>query len=126
MRKAIALTAFLLTGCGDAPAGSLPEEKAYAPPPRQVCAKTGEAIAQLKGRRGIELGAPGEAIVEEAVWLGMGEAGRDQFAQLLAHGVACGQKDPPSEQQVTVRSPYGAVLMQRVVQTGIDLSGALD
>lgn len=126
MRKWIAIAAVLAAGCGDQPGGGFSEEKAYAPPPRQVCDKARGGIEQLRGRPGIELGAPGEAIIEDAIWLEMGETGRDQFAQLLAYGLSCSLKDPPREQQVTIRSPEGRVLMQRLVQTGIDLSDALE
>ncbi len=125
MRKMAIVTLAALAGCGEPP-GKMPDQKPFAPLPEKVCAQAKDGLTQLKGKVGIEIGGPGEAIVEQGVWLGMGASGHDQLAQLLAFDAACAQATPPREQEITIRNESGVVLMRRVVETGVDLSQILD
>ena len=126
MRKMAIVALAALAGCGQQPAGQMPDGKPFAPLPEKVCAQAKAGLAQLKGKVGIEISGPAEAIVEQGVWLGMGASGHDQLAQLLAYDAACAQATPPREQEIRIRNESGVVLMRRVVETGVDLSQFLD
>lgn len=124
--KRAALLLALLAGCDRQPAGQLPDTRVMAPLPAKVCSQARDALAKLKGKPGIEISGPAEATVEDQIWLQLGAPGRDQLAQLLAYDAACASSNAPREQQVTIRSQFGTVLMQRIVETGVDLSQILD
>ncbi len=126
MKRAPLLALVLLAACGDQPAGQQPDQRVMAPLPKAVCDKARAALAQLKGRVGMEITGPAQAIVEQDIWLNLGIGGRDQLAQLLAFDAACAAPAAPPEQEVTVQNQFGTVLMRRVVETGVDMSQFLE
>ena len=121
---ALALALAALAAC-DEPAVPVGDSAAFAPPPAQVCKEAEEGLAQLRDTAALDISKLPEATVEQGLWLRMGPDGREQFARLLAYGAACAADDPPPEQQVLIRNEFGAVLMDRIVQTGVDMSAAL-
>ncbi len=126
MRAAILLPAALLAAaCWQQPAEQA-DQRAMAPLPKGVCDKARAALADLKGKVGLEITAPAQAIVEQDVWLTLGTNGRDQLADLLAYDAACAAATAPREQEVTIHNQFGTVLMRRVVETGVDMSQFLD
>lgn len=126
MRAAILLPAALLaSACWQQPAEQ-PDQRALAPLPKGVCDKARAALADLKGKVGLEITAPAQAIVEQDVWLTLGTNGRHQLAQLLAFDAACAAEAAPREQEVTIHNQFGTVLTRRVVETGVDMSQFLD
>ena len=93
--------------------------------PESVCKKFREGLETLKKQAGIDVDEKGEATVTELGWFGMNPAQRDQFAQLLAFNAACRSGQPSAEQRVLVRSETGVVLMDRIVETKVDMSELL-
>jgi hypothetical protein len=63
--------------------------------------------------------------MNEAAWLAASPTDRDQIGQLLAFHAACQVKAPPREQSVTIRSEFGRILTQRLVETNVDPLGIL-
>ena len=106
-----------------------PEPEAPPPPqrlPAAVCEKAREGLERLSKSGGaFRYDAQGEATIEQASWLGLDHYQRDGLGQALALHAACGADEPPREQTITIRSEYGTVLTQRVVETSVDVSQIL-
>ena len=113
-----ALAAGLLGACQPEPEAPPP-----APPlPAAVCDKAREGLERLSKTGGFEYDENGEATIDQASWLALSHYDRDQLGQVLAFHAACGAKEPPREQTVTIRSEYGTVLTRRIVETSVDFS----
>lgn len=119
-----ALALLALAACGGETA---PQETArtVAPPPAKLCAKAKEAVATLTKSGALVLDGPAEGTISEQIWLGMGAAGQDQFAQLLAFNAACASAAPTAEQQIMLRGESGMVLTNRIVETSPDAASLL-
>lgn len=120
---AIALLA--LAACGGPPVEQDSAERVVARPPAQLCAKAKEAVGTLTKSGALVLDAPAEGTISEQVWLGMGTARQDQFAQLLAFNAACAADQPTAEQQIMLRGDTGVVLTNRIVETSPDTASLL-
>jgi hypothetical protein len=107
------------------------QPEAEAPPPAQrlpaaVCEKAREGLERLSKAGGaFRYDAQGEATIEQANWLALDQYQREGLGQALAIHAACGAEEPPREQTITIRSEYGTVLTQRVVETSVDVSQIL-
>jgi hypothetical protein len=119
---ASAALALVLSACQEA---EQPAPPAAAPLPAQVCNQAREALDKLSATGSFEYSADGQATLEEAAWLPMGGQHREALAQALAFHAACSAKEPPREQQITIRNEGGRVLTQRVVETAVDITKAL-
>ncbi len=124
MRNAALLLAVALAGCGDL-AGSDPDVPIAARLPASICARTAAELKKLADG-GLQVGPKGEARLEEAAWLAIPQAQRDQLLQLLAFDAACAAPEPSLEQTATVRNEVGRILAQQVVTTTADPSQAFE
>lgn len=93
--------------------------------PEQTCRQASDGLEQLNRSGGFVLNAAGEGTLDEQVWLRMDERQRDQLVQLLAYDAACKAAEPVREQNAIVRSEYGRVLTERVVEIASDASAVL-
>ena len=106
------------------------QQQAEAPPPaaplpKAVCDNAREGLERLSKTGAFRYDAQGEATIDQASWLAFTHYERDGLGQALAFHAACGSKEPPREHTVTIRSEYGTVLTQRVVETNADISQIL-
>lgn len=119
-KRWLAAAALLAAACEKQPDPADFAVKPQKPPP-EVCAKTAEAIEKLGAEAGLETDGKGGAIVMEQAWLELGGT-RDQLVQLVGFDAACRAAEPSREQNVVVRSEYGRVMAEQVVETSADLS----
>ena len=115
-------TALLLIGtaaCEPAP-DPLANQPA-APLPAQICAEARQGLEALSGTGMFTFTDAGEATLDRETWLKMDTGQRDGLGQGLAFHAACKAKEPPREQQFTIRDETGTILAQQVVETKADL-----
>lgn len=117
-----ALASFAVGGCQEA---QQPAPAATLRLPAQICNQARQSLEEISRSGSFEFTSDGQATLEEAVWLPMGGQQRDALAQALALHAACSAKEPPREQQVTIKNEGGRVLTQRVVETSVDITKAL-
>jgi hypothetical protein len=117
------LTVASLAACHKAPEAPQPLE---GPIPVQICTETKKALDTLAAQGGVEVSDKGEATVEQAVWLAMSADQHDSIASALAFRAGCASGRQSKEQEVTIRSDQGMVLMHRFVSTRVDLQSTLD
>jgi hypothetical protein len=123
---AAALILSALAGCGQQPSSEANDSAGLMPLPEKVCNDARQGLEKIGKSGGLEYSDKGEATIGEDAWLRLPENAREQIAQLLAFHAACAAEQPPREQSVVIRSEFGRVLTQRVVETGADLSGLLE
>ena len=123
MRTAVRIAAAMLlplaAGCDPPadPAASLPA----APLPPQLCEEARKGLETLAGSGMFTFTDAGEATLDRESWLKMDQGQRDGLGRGLAFHAACQAKEPPREQQFTVRDETGTTLAQQVVETSADL-----
>lgn len=110
-----------LGGCQEQP-DPLAEMQKSVKPPQQVCAQAQEALAKLSTEGGLEIDGKGGATMMEEAWLRLPGDGRDQVVKLLAFGAACRAPEATTEQRVVIRSEYGRVMLDQIVETTANLS----
>ena len=115
-----------LAGCGQQRAEQANDSAGLMPLPEKVCNDARDGLEKIAGSGGLEYSDKGEATIGEDSWLRLPENAREQIAQLLAFHAACAAEQPPREQTIVIRSEFGRVLTQRVVETGADLSRLLE
>jgi hypothetical protein len=115
------LSAAFLSACEPPPQ----PEAVAGPLPKQICSKVAEGIKKLAETPMFEHNGPAQATLAEEIWLPMEAPQRDQIVQLLAFDAACKSASPPAEQQVTIRSETGRLLVERIVETRPDLGTLL-
>lgn len=93
--------------------------------PDKVCGQVREALAKLVDSGSAQQTKAGELIMEEQAWLQLAQDKRDQVTKLVGFDAACRASEPPMEQTVIVRSEYGRVMAQPIIQTSADLSTLL-
>lgn len=93
--------------------------------PEQVCRQATNGLEQLKQSGGFVLNAAGEATLDEQAWMRMDGRQRDQLVQLVAYDAACKGAEPVKEQNAVIRSEYGRVLTEQVVEIAPDASAIL-
>jgi hypothetical protein len=103
-----------------------PPQRLEGPIPAQICTETKKALDTLAAQGGVEFTDKGEATVEQAVWLAMSADQHDSIASALAFRAGCASGRQSKEQEVTIRSDDGMVLMHRFVSTRVDLQSTLD
>ncbi len=118
------LSALLLWAC-EGPADPLAGGRIATKLPEELCSKTREAVAKLTESGGVETDGKGGATMMEEAWLRLSEGERDQTTQLLGYDAACRAGQPTLEQNVVIRSEYGRVMAERVVETSPDLSSMM-
>ena len=126
MRSSVALVllnAALLGACHKAPE---PPQPLDGPIPAQICTETKKALEALTAQGGVEFTDKGEATVEHSVWLAMSPDQRDSIATALAFRAGCASGRQSTEQEVTIRSEDGTVLMHRFVSTRTDVQSVLE
>ena len=96
------------------------------PIPVQVCTETKKALDALAAQGGTEFTDKGEATVEHAIWLSMAADQRDSLARALAFRAGCASGRQSKEQEITIRSDEGMVLMHRFVSTRVDIQSVLE
>jgi hypothetical protein len=121
MRFGAAALAALLAGCEQEPE-IVVNASGPMKPPEQVCAQAREAMAKLDSEAGLRSDGNGAATIMEEAWLQMGAGAREQVVQLVGYDAACRADRASAEQTVTIRSEYGRVMVQQVVETSADLS----
>jgi hypothetical protein len=116
-RGRIAAAAFLALGVAacDEPQQTRPASLMGGLPP-QVCAQAKASLDRIASTRAFEYDATASATIEERVWLGLGEQGRNGVAQTLAVHGACNAKEPPATQQIMIRNEDGRTLADRIVE----------
>lgn len=112
-----------LAACHKAPEAPQPIE---GPIPAQICAETKKALDTLAAQGGTEFTDKGEATVEHSIWLSMGTEQRDSLARTLAFRAGCASGRQSKEQEITIRSDEGMVLMHRFVSTRVDVQSVLE
>ena len=113
----------MLGGCHKAPEAPQAIE---GPIPAQICTETKKALDTLSAQGGVEFTDKGEATVEHAIWLGMSSDQRDSIARALAFRAGCASGRQSKEQEITIRSDEGMVLMHRFVSTRVDIQSVLE
>ena len=124
-QKFLASAALASLALGACQEGQQPAPTATARLPAQICDQARQGLEEISRTGSFEFTADGQATLEEAVWLPMGGQQRDALTQALALHAACSAKEPPREQQVTIKNEGGRVLTQRVVETAVDITKAL-
>jgi hypothetical protein len=117
------LTLAILAACHKAPE---PPQALDGPIPAQICTETKKALDALTAQGGTDFTDKGEATVEHAIWLTMAPDQRDALARALAFRAGCAAGRQSKEQEVTIRSEEGMVLMHRFVSTRTDVQSVLD
>src|SRR3954451_3574746 len=97
-----------VVACHKAPEAPKPIE---GPIPAQICSETKKALDTLAAQGGTEFTDKGEATVEHAIWLSMASDQRDSLARALAFRAGCASGRQSKEQEITIRSDEGMVLM---------------
>ena len=121
-RTAILLSASLLSACGfDETQAPTP---AAEPLPKEVCAQSKQAVERLEKSGGLVLNSPTDAVMMQQAWLELTPAARDALLTAMALAATCAG-EPRLEQEVTVHSDTGTLLVRRVVQTSYSLADAL-
>ena len=118
--SALALAA-ALAGCEQEP-DLLVNAAGPMKPPEQVCAQARQAMEKLESEAGLQSDGKGGATIMEEAWLRLDSGAREQMIQLVGHDAACRAAEPSREQNVTIRSEYGRLMVQQVVETGTDFS----
>lgn len=117
---AVALGLVLATACEQA-------DQTPAPParlPQQICDQARQALDKASQSAGFEYSGA-EATVAEAGWRGLSDDQRGAIAQALGVNAACSAPEPARETTVLIRSETGRTLMERTVETSVDLSEIL-
>src|SRR5947208_2050563 len=96
------------------------------PIPAQICTDTKKALDTLAAQGGTEFTDKGEATVEHSIWLAMSADQRDSIARALAFRAGCASGRQSKEQEVTIRSDEGMVLMHRFVSTRVDPESVME
>ena len=97
-----------------------------SPIPAQICSETKKALDTLSAGGGVEFTDKGEATVEHAIWLAMVPDQRDAIARGLAFRAGCVSGRQSKQQEITIRSEDGMVLMHRFVSTSTDPQSMLE
>ena len=113
----------LVAACHKAPP---PPATDVGPIPASVCAQVKKSLDQLKSAGGIEITDKAEATVEQEIWLNMNDDQRSGFANALAFRAACASGHQSDDQEVTIRSDEGMVLMHRFVSTRVDPESVME
>ena len=118
-RASLSLPIFIVTlsACHKAPEAPQALE---GPIPAQICTETKKALDALAAQGGTEFTDKGEATIMQAAWLDMSPDQRDSIARALAFRAGCASGRQSREQEVTIRSEEGMVLMHRFVSTKAD------
>jgi hypothetical protein len=111
------LTLLALAACHKAPEAPQAIE---GPIPAQICTETKKALDTLAAQGGVEFTDKGEATIEHAIWLTMSPDQRDSIARALGFRASCTSGRQSKEQEVTIRSEDGMVVMHRFVSTRVD------
>ncbi|HEX5182521.1 MAG TPA: hypothetical protein VFW19_05140 [Allosphingosinicella sp.] len=111
----------LLAACHKPPP---PPKPLDGPIPAQICAEVTKSLDQLEKSDGVDITGKGEAMIEQAAWFEMAPEQRDAFAQALAYQAGCASGRQSAQQEVTIRSEDGTLLMHRFVSTEINLQNA--
>jgi hypothetical protein len=124
MRRLIVTLPFvaLVAACHKAPP---PPEPMAGPIPAQICAEVKKSIDALSASGGIEMNDKGEATIEQAAWFEMNADQRDSLANALAFRAGCASGRQRKDQEVSIRSEDGTLLMHRFVSTSTDLQSTL-
>jgi len=117
------LTAAALAACHKAPE---PPKALDGPIPAKICSETKKALDTLAGQGGVDLTDKGEATVERGIWLAMPPEQRDSLARALAFRAGCTSGRQSQEQEVTIRSEDGMVMMHRFFSTRVDIQSVLE
>ncbi len=117
-----ALAVLTLSACEEAPRPTGP----IARPPAELCAQARESLEKISAGGMFEYNQAGEATIEEAAWLPMNGGQREALGQALAFHAACSAKEQTRERTIVIRNEGGRVLTQRVVETAVDISKALE
>ena len=124
-RVSFLLAAALLGACDGQFSAEQNEIIPLARVPEQVCRQAVDGLEQLKQSGGFVLNTAGEATLDEQAWLRMDERQRAQLVQLVAYDAACKGAEPVKEQNAVIRSEYGRVLTEQVVEIAADTSAIL-
>lgn len=125
-RVAIGAAALLALGACEEQPDPLAGAQAPVKPPQEVCGQVAKALEKLTTDGGVEADRQGGATMMEEAWLRLDQKGRDQVMQVLAFDAACRAPEASREQMVRVRSEYGRVMAEQLVQTSADLSQIIE
>ena len=118
MRVTIGLAGLLLlAACGGAPA---PETKQAVRLPEKTCSDAREGLAALEANATLDQDGAGSATIFQEAWLQIPAGQRETIANSLAVVAACAAPEPVAEQEVTITSETGTVLMRRTVELAVD------
>jgi outer membrane biogenesis lipoprotein LolB len=106
-----------LAACHDAPT---PPEQVQAPIPALICTEVKKALDTLASQGGMDYKDDGQATIEHAAWLQMGDDQRDSIAHALGFHAGCVSGRQDQNQEVVVRGEDNMVLMRRLVDTRVD------
>ena len=96
-----------------------------APLPPKLCEDSRKGLELLSGTGMFTFTSSGEATLDRESWLKMHPGYREQLGQTLAFHAACNAKEPPREQQITIRDETGTALVQQVIETTPDIGSMI-
>lgn len=117
MRLFVICVFLAAASCHDAPA---PPQRIEGPIPRKLCTEVKGALDSIAAQGGFDYKDNGEATIEQAAWLGMGEDQRDSVAHALGFHASCAAGRQNEAQEIAIRNDVGLVLMRRLVDTRVD------
>lgn len=121
-RRILPLSLLFLSACDS----GVPDMSQAVPPieiPAEACQQVKSALEKVSEGGAFDYTDGGEATMEQAAWLQLEAAQKEQLEKLLALHKACGSKKPAREQEIVIRNETGMVVTQRIVETSPDLSG---
>ena len=121
-RIRIATAALLALGACEQQPDPLAGTQTPTKPPKEVCAQVTKAMERLTTDGGMEADGQAGATMMEEAWLRLDQKGRDQVMQVLAFDAACRAPEASREQMVRVRSEYGRVMAEQIVETSADFT----
>jgi hypothetical protein len=116
-RKSAPLILLLAASCHQAPP---PPQPLAGPVPKQICAEVKKALDAMSSQGGMDYKDDGQATIEQAAWLQISEDQRDAVAHALGFHASCAAGVQKEDQEISVRSEAGIVLMRRIVDTRVD------
>jgi hypothetical protein len=123
MRRTLALAAAaLLASCGF-PAEEKPVVAAERLP-QAVCDRAKAAVAELTDKGALVLNTPTDGVMSQEAWVPVPANAKEAMMNAIGLAATCAG-EPQLEQEVTIHSEFGDLMMRRIVKTSFSAGDAL-